>query len=59
MLPTRAELHRQLVDASTSDDAAQRAIDDLAALGVIDIDPSDQTLRLPLTVTSVLELLEG
>lgn len=57
-IPTRAELLRQLVDASTSDDAAQRAIDDLAALGVIEMNASDETVRLPLAVVSALELIE-
>lgn len=36
----------------------RRAIDDLAALGVIEINPSDQTVRLPLAVLSTLELVE-
>jgi hypothetical protein len=58
VIPTRAELHRHLVDASTSDDAVQRAIDDLAALGVIEINPTDGTVRLPLAVLSTLELVE-
>jgi len=57
-VPTRTELHRQLVDASTSDDAVQRAIDDLAALGVIDLNATDGTVRLPLAVLSTLELVE-
>lgn len=57
-IPTRAELHRQLVDASTSDDAVQRAIDDLAALGMIEINPSDLTVRLPLAVLATLDLIE-
>ena len=57
-IPTRAELLRQLVDTSTSDDAVQRAIDDLAALGVIALNETDQTVRLPLAVLSTLELIE-
>jgi hypothetical protein len=57
-LVTRAELLRQLVDSSTSNDAAQRAIDDLAALGVIRINASDETVRLPLPVFTVLQLVE-
>lgn len=57
-IPTRAELYRQLVEASTSTDTAQRAIDDLAALGVIEINPSDQTMRLPLAVLTTLGLIE-
>lgn len=55
---TRAELHRLLLDTSTSDDDAQRAIDHLATLGVIEINPSDQTIRLPLATLTVLELSE-
>jgi hypothetical protein len=58
MIPTREELHRQLLDGSTSDDDAQRAIDDLASLHAIEINPSDQTVRLPLAVLTVLELME-
>lgn len=57
-IPTREELHRQLLDGSTSDDDAQRAIGDLASVHVIEVNPSDQTIRLPLAVLTVLELME-
>lgn len=57
-VPTRSELHRQLFDASTSDDAAQRAIDDLWALGVIELNATDHTVRLPLPVLTALDLVE-
>lgn len=57
-LPTRPELHRLLLDGSTDDDDAQRAIDRLASLGAIDINASDETVRLSLAVLTVLELTE-
>lgn len=57
-LPTRPELHRLLLDGSTDDDDAQRAIDRLDSLGVIDINASDETVRFPLPVLTVLELIE-
>lgn len=57
-IPTRAELHRALADAQTPDDDVQCAIDDLAGLGVIAINPSDQTVRLSLAVLTTLELVE-
>lgn len=56
---TRAELHRLLADSHTNGDAVEQAIDDLCSLGVIDKNPTDHTLRMPLPIITVTTLMDS
>jgi hypothetical protein len=54
--PTRVELARLLVDEQVTEDAAQRAIRDLNAVGAVDILKDHDLVRLPLAVAAALRL---
>lgn len=54
--PTRTELVRLLLDSQITEDAAQRAVRALNAIGAVDILKDGDLVRLPLAVAAALRL---